>query len=355
MIQPPEIKNIYFAHEADAWLQKWAESQSFSQVFVLCDQHTYHHCFQAWRPNVPFLASAQVLLIPPGEASKSSHQLQLLWSALSQAGADRHSLLINVGGGITTDLGGLLAATYMRGIPFVQVPTSLLAMADAAVGGKTGINHSGAKNRVGAFAAPAAVLIRPAFLDTLPPAEWYSGRAEMLKHGLMGDAAHFHAVAAVDFEQRRMPLELLRHTLALKQAVVAQDPREQGPRKKLNLGHTLGHALESYYARTEQPLRHGHAVALGLQVALALSVKHLGLSRGEAEEALQRLRADYPWPAVPAPWAALEPLLRGDKKNKGTEIRMVLLPHLGEAQADISLPAAELRAALEKVRAAHAL
>ena len=355
MIQPPEFKNIYFAQAADVWLQEWAESQSFSQVFVLCDQHTYRHCFQAWRPNVPFLARAQVLLIPPGEASKSSHQLRLLWSALSQAGADRHSLLINVGGGVTTDLGGLVAATYMRGIPFVQVPTSLLAMADAAVGGKTGINHGEAKNRVGAFATPAAVLIRPSFLETLPPAEWYSGRAEMLKHGLMADAAHFHAVAAVDLKQRRMPLDLLRRTLALKQAVVAQDPREQGPRKKLNLGHTLGHALESFYARTEQPLRHGHAVALGLQVALALSVTHLGLPPEEAQEALQRLRADYPWPALPAPWAALEPLLRGDKKNKGTEIRMVLLPHLGEAQPDISLPASALQTALEKVRAGHAL
>lgn len=355
MIQPPEFKNIYFAHEADAWLQKWSESQSFSQVFVLCDQHTYRHCFQAWRPKVPFLAQARVLLIPPGETSKSSHQLQLLWAALSKAGADRHSLLINVGGGITTDLGGMLAATYMRGIPFVQVPTSLLAMADAAVGAKTGINHSGAKNRVGVFAEPAAVLIRPAFLDTLPQAEWYSGRAEMLKHGLMGDAGHFHAVAAVDFEQRRMPLELLRHTLALKQAVVAEDPREQGPRKKLNLGHTVGHALESYYAQTAQPLRHGHAVALGLQVALALSVQHLGLPSNEADGALNRLRAHYPWPAIPAPWAALEPLLRGDKKNKGTEIRMVLLSHLGEAQTDISLPAADLRAALEKVREGHAV
>lgn len=350
MIQPLEFKNIYFATEADRWLQEWLEHQAFSRIFLLTDQHTYRHCLPAWRPNVPLLQRARVFIIPPGEASKSAQQVQLLWQALSQAGADRHSLLINLGGGVTTDLGGLLAATYMRGIPFVQVPTSLLAMADAAVGGKTGINHYGAKNRVGVFAEPAAVLIRPAFLDTLPPAEWYSGRAEMLKHGLIADVGHFRAVAAEDFSRRRLPVDVLRSTIAIKQAVVRQDPYEKGPRKKLNLGHTVGHALESYYAAKEAPLRHGHAVALGMQVALALSASHTGLSPQEESEAMELLRRDYSWPEAPAPWLALEPLLRGDKKNKNQEIRMVLLSHLGEARTDVALPPEALRAALEKVR-----
>jgi len=306
----------------DALLQELAPSKTF----LLVDSNTVN-CLSVFVPKLAQLdADFEVLEVPPGEESKSLEVAANLWSVLLEYGADRNSLIINVGGGVVCDLGAFIAATFKRGIPFVNVPTSLLAMVDASVGGKNGINFEGLKNQLGTFTQPNFVLIDPDFLATLPQEEWESGHAEMLKHALLSGTRWSELLA---LETATLTLQDIEQSVAFKAEIVKEDFKENGKRKILNLGHTTGHAWESYAAVSGNPCTHGAAVIQGLHVALMLS----GL---QVEQ--RALAQRYPWQRVAE--EALQPLWERqlqDKKNTHGEVRYVLLEQLARPVWDVEI------------------
>lgn len=256
------------AHSLDSLLEK----SGASSIFVLVDENTH----QSVLPKLAGgnkIATAKHIIIPPGDIHKNLASLQKVWESLQDHGATRNSMLINIGGGVVTDLGGFAAATFKRGIRFVNIPTTLLAAVDAAVGGKTGINFNGFKNEIGAFREAEAVIISTCFFSTLPDTEIKSGYAEMLKHGLLSSADAYYRLLDFNFEDSdgETLLKLLEESVEVKRRIVVQDPEEKGLRRALNLGHTAGHAFESLAMQRNAPIPHGYAVAWGLVVEAVLS------------------------------------------------------------------------------------
>ena len=242
------------------------------KLFILTDEHTHRLC----RPHldgIPALEEAEEIIIGAEDVHKNMETLAAVWQALSEKGASRHSLLINLGGGMVTDLGGFAASTFKRGIAYINVPTTLLAMVDASVGGKTGINFNGLKNEIGVFAPAACVLLETEFLRSLDAHNFFSGYAEMLKHGLISTPEHLAELLAFDTEKIDYALlkSMVGRSVQVKERIVEEDPLEHGIRKALNLGHTVGHAFESLALAERRPVLHGYAVAWGLVCELYLS------------------------------------------------------------------------------------
>jgi 3-dehydroquinate synthetase len=266
--------------------------------------------------------------VPPGEARKTVETWRALLDACVEAGLDRDSILVAVGGGVTLDLAGFAAAAYLRGIRWVAVPTTLLAQVDAAWGGKTGVDHPRGKNLIGAFHSPAALLVDPAYLATLSEREVCGGLAEVVKHGIIGDAS------LLDRAGRDAPASLVADAAAVKRAIVARDPFERGERTKLNLGHTLGHALER---ASDFALSHGEAVAVGLRAACRIAEGHCGFrDRARVEEALDRCGLPKRFAADPA---RLRDALRLDKKRASGRIRWILPVAVGDVRLFDDVPA----------------
>lgn len=327
---------IYAETRALTQLEKILTENNFSRVFFLTDENTHEHCLLPLLQHIKALPDFEILEIEPGEGSKDPEILFHLWEALAAQQADRQSLIINVGGGVVTDLGGFLAATYLRGIACINFPTSLLAMVDAASGGKTGINLGGLKNLVGSFSTPLMVGLWPDFLHTLPFAERRAGYAEMLKHGLIASAKHLESIA--DTNDYLPNMEQIEASVALKEKIVAQDPQEQGLRKVLNFGHTIGHALETQSHREKQPLLHGEAVGLGMLAETRLSQKMQLLSPDDATAILHLLEKHFG--AFKPQWNPLNalPHLKADKKNENGEPRYSLLTQIGAACYNVAVP-----------------
>ncbi len=326
--------NVFFGAEAFQAFEDLLDKGRFSKLAFLVDSNTHEACYAPFMQSLSVdLPEVEVVEIPPGEDSKSLEVLANLWLTFGELGLDRNSLIVNLGGGVVCDLGGFAAATYMRGIAHINFPTSLLAMADAAVGAKTGINFGGYKNRVGAFREAQMVGIIPDFLQSLADEELKSGYAEMIKHALLAGGKAWENILSQDISS--LPEEeLIRETIAIKAAVVAEDQMEQGLRKVLNFGHSVGHALESYFSDTPLALSHGHAVALGMQVELLLSYQETKLSKEEFSQAYNYLAEAFFWPEVEYDKAAFLQLLHGDKKNRSGELRLVLLEKIGEPVVD---------------------
>ena len=316
-----------------------------TRVFVLVDGNTSRLCLPLLEKHLP--ADYCLIEIPAGEEYKTLESCSKVWSVLTEQHADRHAVLVNLGGGVVTDLGGFAAALYKRGIRFVQVPTTLLAQVDASVGGKTGVDFQGYKNQLGVFQAPAAVFIEPQFLQTLDPRQLKSGYAEVLKHWLIADADAFN-------QNRRLGwltddwTSIIRESVALKQGIVAQDPLESGPRKLLNFGHTVGHALESYLLT--QPGRealHGEAVAAGLVCESWLSVQRGLLSLDELDKIETFIFSVFDkLNFVGLETAAIAEFALQDKKNSGATINCTLLHGLGNGVYDQPVTLAEIAEAL---------
>ena len=303
-----------------------------SKVFILTDENVA----QFWLPEVEYwlnCKNAVEIVIRAGERHKNLQTVQRIWRTLMKQHADRNSLLINLGGGVVTDLGGFAASTYKRGIKFVNVPTTLLAMVDAAIGGKTGIDFGGSKNQIGTFAAAEEVIIDPAFLETLPHREICSGLAEMLKYGFIADSNLLN----VNLENYQ---QYITHCGEIKREIVMQDPTEKGLRKILNFGHTLGHGIESHCLTTDYTLLHGEAVCLGILGALWLSVKQLGLD----EKVLQNFEKQLPMLLSETETSFSEGDIESilgylvhDKKNKGEKTQFVLLESVGKPVWDVEI------------------
>ena len=276
-----------------------------------------------------------------------------VWTALQQGGATRHSLLINLGGGMVTDLGGFAASTFKRGIDFINIPTTLLAMVDASVGGKTGINYGGLKNEIGVFSESRFVILDTEFLDTLDAENLRSGYAEMLKHGLIANEKMWAEL--VGFDLARPDLARLQRmvgeSVQVKERVVTEDPREHGIRKALNLGHTVGHAFESLALRCQQPVLHGYAVAYGLVCELYLSAVKTGFPVDKMRQTVQYIRDYYGRMAITCDdYDALYELMTHDKKNQAGKINFTLLGGVGDIRINQTATREEIDEALDFYR-----
>ena len=312
-----------FGAEGYARLDQYFQDSTPSKVFFLVDSNT-SECLPRVVSQLPHLnADYEVLEVDPGEGSKELEIAASLWQTLLEYGADRHSLLINVGGGMVCDLGAFIASTFKRGITFVHVPTSLLAMVDASVGGKNGVNFGGLKNQIGTFHLPNLVIIDEQHLTSLPESEWRSGHGEMIKHSLISGSDWPFILSA---QPGQTDLASIERSVNIKLRVVKDDPHEKGLRKILNFGHTLGHAWESFCQASGQPVPHGMAVIQGLHLALMLS------GQPHLQTELARI---YPWNPISEEQAeVLWQLQLGDKKNEGGTVKFVLLQSLGNPQID---------------------
>lgn len=312
-----------------------------SRVFILTDENVAPF----WLPETEYwlnCKNAIEIVIKSGEQHKNLQTVQRIWKTLMKHCADRNALLINLGGGVITDLGGFAASTYKRGIKFINIPTTLLAMVDAAIGGKTGIDFGGGKNQIGTFAEAEEVIIDPVFLSTLPRRELLSGLAEMLKYGFIVDANLLNT----NLENYQ---DYILRCGEIKRGIVAHDPTEKGLRKVLNFGHTIGHAIESHCLTTSHPLLHGEAVAMGMAAALWLSVKQCGLGKkvlNNYEKQLPILLSEAEMNLTEADKEPIFSYLPLDKKNKGEQPQFVLLEAVGNPVWDVEVDTEEVRSAL---------
>lgn len=313
-------------------LPLWFRRHEYSQVFLLTDTNTRHHCLSVFLEKAGLPSGLPVSAIPAGETQKNLATCEQVWSAMLAAGLDRRALVVCLGGGVVGDLGGFCAATYKRGIDFAQIPTTLLAMTDAAIGGKVGIDFQGIKNAIGVFRDPAAVFADPVFLQTLPERELRSGLAEVIKHALIGDPDLLGRLPGMGQLSENFQLSessLLQASIAVKVRIVQEDPLERGLRALLNFGHTTGHALESFFLKTDTPLTHGEAVAIGM---ICESWLAYGDDPRTTETAALIGRFFPPRPIPETAFPALWALMRQDKKNASGTVRMAV-PDAGKTFA----------------------
>lgn len=303
------------------------------KVFVVTEDKVDELWFKAGK----LFQAYRKLVLPSGEESKNMENVARVWQFLSQSGADRKSMVIHVGGGMLTDLCGFASSTFKRGIRFVNVPTTLLSQVDASVGGKTGINFNGLKNEVGTFCNPEAVLISTQFLRTLDGFNLRSGFAEMIKHGLIFSPEHFDELHDVDIDQPDLAAlgEIIRHSVQVKEHFVINDPKENGIRKALNFGHTIGHAIESMAMSQGRPVLHGYAVAWGMVSELFLSEKMCGFpSRYLKNTAEWIIRLYGTFYIKKQDFDTMYELMQHDKKNEKNRINFTLLKDVGQFQID---------------------
>ncbi|MEG2336864.1 MAG: 3-dehydroquinate synthase family protein [Bacteroidales bacterium] len=325
---------IFVGQEVLASLDVWVENFKVSSLFILLDTNTQLNCLPLLLKQAPLLSQkAKLICIPAGEENKNLENLAFIWKVLSESLADRHSLLINLGGGVIGDMGGFAAATYQRGIPFVLIPTTLLAMADASVGGKTGIDFRGLKNQIGLFMRAKAVFICPLFLQTLSKAQFQSGAMEIFKMALLVKDTSWKEILYRGFEPTQFKMEDLILAITAKLQIVASDFKESKQRKILNLGHTFGHAFESLSLAQNRPISHGYAVALGLVCELYFSTLRLGFSVLIQKEIETELLKIFPYFSISEnDICILKTSLLQDKKNNNQKVYPVLLTAIGVAE-----------------------
>lgn len=325
------------------------------KAYIIADTDTARLVVPQLQAKCPKLTDATVITVQAGDDHKNLGELAYIWRTLNENGATRHSIAVNVGGGVVTDMGGFAAASFKRGIPFINVPTTLLGAVDAAVGGKTGINFNGYKNEIGAFAEAYGVVVSTCYFDTLPTEELLSGYAEMLKHGLISSRKTYERLLAYDITDRtQLPglLPLLRESVEIKRAIVRKDPTERGIRRALNLGHTAGHAFESIAMKRGCPVPHGYAVAWGLVVETILSHMQSDFPSGELHRLGAYVYRHYGAPSITcADYPELLQFMHHDKKNRSTgEINCTLLTAPGEFRIDCSISDKDMAAALDIFR-----
>lgn len=329
--------SIHFNNEGYNTVNQHLKNTKYSKVFILCDTNTNIDCVPFLLANIDTDIAYDILEIDPGEESKNLDICLGLWEALSEYGADRKSIIINIGGGVVTDLGGFVASTFKRGIDFINIPTSLLAMVDASIGGKTGIDLGHLKNQIGVINTPELILVDTSFLNTLPQLEMRSGLAEMLKHGLIHDENYWNKLQDLSQSKVEDLDTLIYESIIIKKTIVEQDPTEQGLRKTLNYGHTLGHAIESYFMEndTKERLLHGESIAIGIVLANHLSVKYCGFSEEKSKAIKGIIKSIYGHVEInKTDISSIIALLKYDKKNDNGNVNFVLLETIGKPKID---------------------
>ena len=304
----------------------------YDQVFVLTDENTLAYCWPKISGNAAF-TDAKIITIKANDNAKNLETASRIWTELQRNGATRHTVLVCLGGGMVTDMGGFTASTFKRGIDFIHIPTTLLAMVDASIGGKTGLNFGGLKNEIGVFAEPKAIIVHQEFLETLPLEQNLSGYAEMIKHALLHDVKTLSDTLQLDPTDVKQSKygELIRLSMDIKRKIVEQDPHEKGIRKALNLGHTIGHAIESWSISKGRPMPHGFAVAHGLVGALYLSTIKSAFPTSLFRQTVTFIREHYGRPAITCEqYPTLIELMEHDKKNDSGHINFTLLADVGQ-------------------------
>jgi 3-dehydroquinate synthase len=349
-------QKLIFTNTVGKALDQLVEELGNPTVFVVTDDNAAQFVLPLLQADSTVAANAKVITFKSGDINKDINQLQTVWAKLNEMGATRSSLVINVGGGVVTDLGGFAAASFKRGVRFINVPTTLLGAVDAAVGGKTGINFNGFKNEIGAFKEAEAVIISTVFFNTLPQQELLSGYAEMLKHGLLEGKEVFarllnYSVVYPEFDSEKL-LNLLRENVAVKQRIVAADPTEKGLRKCLNLGHTAGHAFESFALKHREPIPHGYAVAWGLVVDLVLSHMEEKFPSNTLHTVAQYISTNYGAFSITCDdYPALLEIMSHDKKNASPDaINFTLLKEVGDPIINCTATPDEIKIALDIYR-----
>lgn len=300
------------------------EVSSYSKIAILIDENTKRDCLY----KLPKIENSLIIEIPSGEENKNISTCNFIWEKLTENQFDRNSLLINLGGGVIGDIGGFCASTYKRGIDFIQIPTTLLAMVDASFGGKLGVDFKDLKNQIGVFNNPKSVLIDPEFLQTLHVNELKSGFAEVVKHALIADQHLWSTITSTPFTNLDWQ-EIITISVDIKNNIVLSDPLENGERKKLNFGHTYGHAIESYYLEKGTPILHGEAIFMGMILEIDLS----SISEEEKQEIKNFILSNFSLPFTPKKSDILSHLVN-DKKNKEGKINFSLLNKIGVGSID---------------------
>ena len=334
-------------------LTSFLSSLKYDKVYILTDTNTAEKCYPVLK-DIPLLKDASVWTVGAGDAYKDIEQVLSLWKRLCDTGASRKSLLVNLGGGMITDMGGFVGATFKRGIQTINIPTTLMSSVDAAVGGKTGINFGGLKNEVGSFYPPLCVFIYNEFIRTLDRDNILSGYAEMIKHALISSRAIYSDVLSFNPDDKDY-IERLNYLVAqsvtVKERIVEEDPKEYGIRKALNFGHTLGHAYESLSFKKGRPILHGHAVAAGIVGELYLSYKTCGFPIKDLTQIVHYIKSLYPaFVHSCKDYDALYELMTHDKKNEAGVINFTLLSDIGEVQINQSVDKDAILASLDFYR-----
>jgi 3-dehydroquinate synthase len=321
------------------------EKYASSKKIILVDENTHDFCLDKLLTNFEDLKDAEIILLPAGEENKVLEICFQVWESLSEFQISRKDLIINLGGGVVTDMGGFIASIYKRGIDFINIPTTLLAMVDASVGGKTGVDLGKYKNQLGVFSNPAEIYCDISFLETLEQDEIKNGFAEMLKHGLISDKNHWESLKNCSWD--KLNLELIYNSVSIKNEIVLKDPKERNLRKLLNFGHTFGHAFEGFHLHEKNQIKHGHAVAIGILCESYLSYKKSGLSDQSFEEIKQFILSIYPLIEIkPTNFEDLINLMQQDKKNEKNKILCVLLNEIGKASLDFEISSDEIHEVL---------
>ncbi len=334
-------------------LQEFLSSLTYNRLFILTDTNTQEKCFPVLK-DIPAVKVATIITAKAGDTHKNLEQLSDIWTRLSKEGASRDSLLINLGGGMITDMGGFAGATFKRGIRTINIPTTLMASVDAAVGGKTGINFNGLKNEIGSFYPPLCVFIDSNFLRTLDRDNILSGYAEMIKHALISSIETYKSVISFDLDK---PMDytflnkMVAESVAVKERIVEEDPLEKGIRKALNFGHTVGHAFESLSFMRKTPILHGHAVAAGIICELYLSHKMCGFPMDKLSQIVYYIKEYYPTFFYDCKdYETLYELMTHDKKNEGGIINFTLLAQVGDVRINQEIPKEKVLESLDFYR-----
>lgn len=329
---------VHFQKESYTKLSNLIATKNYSTIFILVDENSFEHCYPKFIPNLDTDKRIELIEIESGEINKNLETCIGVWNAITELGGDRKSVLITLGGGVITDLGGFVASCFKRGIDFVNIPTTLLSMVDASVGGKTGVDLGVLKNQIGLFANPEMVIVDDSYLTTLEEREIKSGTAEIIKYGLTYDINLFNEIKNnADLKIS----ELIFRSVAIKNEVVLQDPKEKNLRKILNYGHTLGHAIESFYLESEdkEHLTHGEAIAIGMVCESYMSFKLLGFSIKKVNEVKEVVLSIYnKTNLLKNDFSAILELLKHDKKNVNGQVNFVLLNDYEDFKIDCKVP-----------------
>ncbi|MCO6149391.1 3-dehydroquinate synthase [Flavobacterium sp. NRK1] len=325
--------NIYFNDECYTYLQDVLSDKSYSLLFIITDTNTSQYCLPDFLARVITEIPIEIIEIEPGEINKSMETCIEVWHTLIDLGADRKSIILNLGGGVVTDLGGFVASTFKRGMDFINIPTSLLAMVDASVGGKTGVDLGSLKNQIGVINNPLSVLIDTGFLSTLPSKQMRSGLAEMLKHGLIADEKYWQQFSDLSTLTTDDLEALIYHSVQIKNSIVERDPKENGIRKALNFGHTIGHAIESYFLESneKETLLHGEAIAIGMILESYFSLEKKLIAESQYIEIKNCINTIFERVIFNSnDIENIIKLLVHDKKNVHGEVQFVLLDGIGK-------------------------
>jgi 3-dehydroquinate synthase len=333
-IHPPIIINS----KVSAKLNSFIKANNYTSHFIICDSNTLKLCLGELILSCPVLKEAEIIELEPGEASKELDIVNNIWQTLTEFGADKKSLVINLGGGVVSDIGGFAASTFKRGINFVNVPTTLLSMADASVGGKTGINFSGIKNHIGTITQPKAVFVNTGFLKTLPYGHLVNGFAEILKIALIKDQVFFNHITNLTIDNSFNDIKIIKRSIELKSAIVKKDPEEKGLRKILNFGHTVGHAVESLFMETQKPLFHGEAVAVGMAIESYLCLLLKRITKTQFDKIIFSLKLNFEFPIIgKKELSEFYRFFKQDKKHTNDRYLLALLKGIGNCDYDVKI------------------